>query len=101
MGLEVPCTLNPRWSAGCPDRARSKSEGYAGGGGGGGGLPPGQTKSAQRLYQTDPILRKGAGSTRFSLTEHQLVPGKPLSVKCSLMSSLDKVNVIGAARRKH
>ena len=30
MGLEVPCTLNPRRSAGCPNRARSKSEGYAG-----------------------------------------------------------------------
>ena len=81
MGLEVPCTLNPRWSAGCPDCVRSKSEGYAG------GLPAGQTKSAQPLHdhtRPTPFSGKGAGSTRFPPTDHQPLPGKPLSVNCIL-----------------
>ena len=93
MGLEVPCTLNPRRSAGCPDCARSKSEGYAG------GIPAGQTKSAQPLHdrtRPTPFSGKGAGSTRFPPTDHQKVPGKPLSVKWLyiLFGGFAKINLI-------
>ena len=55
MGLEVPCMLNPRWSTGCPDRARSTSEGYVG------GFQLGKEHiTLARLYQTDPIFQKGS-----------------------------------------
>ena len=76
LGAEVPCTLNPRWSAGCPNRARSNSEGYAG------GFQLGKLRAHNpcTIVPNQPHSLERAGSTRYLPADHQQVPGKPLSV---------------------
>ena len=77
MGLEVPCTLNCMWSAGCPNRARSNSQGYAG------GFQLGKLRAHNpcTIVPNWPHSLERAGSTRYRPADHQQVPGKPLSVK--------------------
>ena len=88
MGLEVPCTLNPRWSAGCPDRARSNSEGYVG------GFQLGKLRvhNPCMIVPNRPHSPEWAGSTSYLPADHQRVPGKPLSVKGESRANLPQVN---------
>ena len=81
MGLEAPCILNPRWSAGCPNRARSNSEGYVGGF----QLDKLRVYNPCTIVPNQPHSLERVGSTTYPPTDHQPDSGNPLSVKRSLM----------------
>ena len=84
IGLEVPCTLNPRRSAGCPDHARSNSEGDVG------GFQLGKLRAHNpcTIVPNRPHSPERAGSTRYRPADHQRVPGKPLCVNQVIMWTL-------------
>ena len=92
MGLEVPCMLNPRWSAGCPDRARSNSEGYVE------GFQLGKLRvhNPCMIVPDLPYSLEGPGQQGIlQLTLNQIQVSHCMSVKSSLNVLLDKVNISG------